>query len=641
MKLFYCLVVSALLLMQTLAADAQTKKDSLTIEKALSRYTLGAPVLSPDGRKALVAVTQYGLGDKLPATHIWLADLSAKTIRQLTNSAKSESDPRWSPDGKYVSFLSARDGESQVYLLDMSGGEALPLTTAETGVNSYAWNPQGNSIAYVSDEPATEAQKKREEEKYDEQVVSETAKAGYVYLIEVNTKKLTRLSRQQVEVNELQWFPNGEALLLFTHVLPATEMPQNQLIKLTVRDSSVQVLPSPAHPFWGDIKISPDGTQVAYIAAREDGPTPHDLFIQSLQTGKVQNLTAKSIDLPVEDFQFTDAHHLLAAIQKGFIARLYKISDDGKSADYGVNRNVGSFAVAADGRVVFASSTSSELSELWQAGADQKAEKLSHFNKAFDSIPLVQPRLIRYASFDGTQIEAALYKPVVAGNKPLPLVVLIHGGPTGAFTDNFSAWAQLFVQKGYAVFCPNIRGSLGYGWNFIIANRNDWGGADFKDIMTGVDVLIAKENIDSNRMGISGWSYGGYMSEWAITQTNRFKAAMSGAGLANLASEFGTESDAYYDRWFFGTPYENADNFLKHSPITFIKNAKTPTLIIQGLNDDTDPVGQSQELYRGLRYYQVPTELVLYPGEPHGFRKIKHQIDFYRRMLEWFDKYVH
>jgi dipeptidyl aminopeptidase/acylaminoacyl peptidase len=238
------------------------------------------------------------------------------------------------------------------------------------------------------------------------------------------------------------------------------------------------------------------------------------------------------------------------------------------------------------------------------------------------------------------KVEAALYKPVTTNTRRVPLVVFIHGGPTGAFINDYSAWVQLFVQKGYAVLCPNIRGSTGYGLNFITANRNDWGGNDFKDIMAGVDMLIAKENIDSNRMGISGWSYGGYMAGWAITQTNRFKAAMAGAGMANLASEFGTEDNAAYDRWFFGTPYEHPDNFYKHSPVTFAKHAKTPTLIIQGEKDKVDPIGQSQELYRALRYYNVPAELVVYPREPHGFKEIKHNIDFYKRMLAWFDKYV-
>ena len=219
------------------------------------------------------------------------------------------------------------------------------------------------------------------------------------------------------------------------------------------------------------------------------------------------------------------------------------------------------------------------------------------------------------------------------------MVVIIHGGPTGAFGDSYNTWAQLFVQRGYAVMMPNIRGSTGYGWHFLESNRYDWGGGDFKDIMVGINYLVAHEHIDSNRLAIVGWSYGGYMSEWAITQTHRFKAAVSGAGLFNLASEFGTEGGAAYDFWHFGTPYENLANFNKHSAISFIKKAATPTLIIQGKDDDVDPIGQSQELYRALRYYHVPAELVLYPREHHGFTEIKHNLDFYTRMLNWVGRY--
>jgi dipeptidyl aminopeptidase/acylaminoacyl peptidase len=158
--------------------------------------------------------------------------------------------------------------------------------------------------------------------------------------------------------------------------------------------------------------------------------------------------------------------------------------------------------------------------------------------------------------------------------------------------------------------------------------------------MAGIDYLIKNEAIDSSRLGIAGWSYGGYLAEWAITQTTRFKASVSGAGMANLASEFGTEDGVAYDHWFWGPPYENPDLFMKHSPIAFLKHAKTPTLIIQGEEDETDPKGQSQELYRGLHYYHVPCELILYPREPHGFRELNHNVDFYRRMLAWFKKYV-
>jgi dipeptidyl aminopeptidase/acylaminoacyl peptidase len=170
--------------------------------------------------------------------------------------------------------------------------------------------------------------------------------------------------------------------------------------------------------------------------------------------------------------------------------------------------------------------------------------------------------------------------------------LLIHGGPTGAWQDSIESWGQLLAARGFAIFYPNIRGSTGYGHKFVEMNRADWGGGDYKDAMAGVDYLITQGIADPQRLGIGGWSYGGYMSEWAITQTTRFKAAVSGAGLSNLASEFGTEAGSSYDQWFFGVPYENLDGFMKSSPIKYLKNAKTPTLILQGEADRTDPIGR-------------------------------------------------
>jgi dipeptidyl aminopeptidase/acylaminoacyl peptidase len=216
----------------------------------------------------------------------------------------------------------------------------------------------------------------------------------------------------------------------------------------------------------------------------------------------------------------------------------------------------------------------------------------------------------------------------------------VHGGPTGAWTNRFDALTQLLVTRGYSVLLPNIRGSIGYGEKFVEANRADWGGADFKDVMAGVDEMVRRNIADPNRLGICGWSYGGYMAEWAITQTDRFKAAVSGAGMADLATEFGTESSPVYDEWFYGTPYENLVGFQKSSPITYIKNAKTPTLILQGDADTTDPISQSQMLYRGLKRYNVPAEFVVYPREPHGLREEKHLRDLYVRITAWFDKYL-
>jgi dipeptidyl aminopeptidase/acylaminoacyl peptidase len=190
------------------------------------------------------------------------------------------------------------------------------------------------------------------------------------------------------------------------------------------------------------------------------------------------------------------------------------------------------------------------------------------------------------------------------------------------------------------VFYPNIRGSVGYGQKFVETNKADWGGGDYKDVMAGVHDLVTRGIADPNRLGIGGWSYGGYMAEWAITQTNEFKVAVSGAGMANLISEFGMEDHPAGDEWFFGTPWESPDKFLNSSPFVHFKDAKTPTLILQGDADTIDPLGQSQELYRGLKRYGVETELVVYPREPHGFHEEKHLLDRLNRILAWYDKFL-
>jgi dipeptidyl aminopeptidase/acylaminoacyl peptidase len=271
------------------------------------------------------------------------------------------------------------------------------------------------------------------------------------------------------------------------------------------------------------------------------------------------------------------------------------------------------------------------------------AEQATHFNKEWDTIPLIPLEIVRYPSFDGKEIEAGLMKP--AGYKQgtrVPFVVVVHGGPAGLFADRFNAWSQLLAARGYAVLVPNIRGSLGYGHDFLISNRYDWGGGDWKDVMAGADYVIKLGIADPERLGIGGWSYGGYMAAWAVTQTNRFKASVSGAPMTDLASEFGTENPGVNigDAWALGTPYENLDLFNKRSPVVFVKNVKTPTLLLNGEVDSTDPIGQCQQFYRGLKRYDVETEFVKYPRMEHGPSEEKHQLDILNRMIAWFDKYL-
>jgi dipeptidyl aminopeptidase/acylaminoacyl peptidase len=266
---------------------------------------------------------------------------------------------------------------------------------------------------------------------------------------------------------------------------------------------------------------------------------------------------------------------------------------------------------------------------------------MTRLNQREPGPALDRSEIIHYKSFDGTDIEALLLTPRdYAPGARVPFVVMVHGGPTGRWSDSFEPWGQLLASRGYAVLYPNVRGSTGYGNRFVEMNRGDWGGGDFKDVMAGVDAVIARGVADPAKLGIGGWSYGGYMAAWAVTQTNRFKAAVSGAPVIDLASEFGTENGSAYDEWFYGLPYEKQEGFIKSSPITYAKNVRTPTLLLQGEADTTDPIGQSQQFYRALKRYEVDAQLVLYPREGHGLREEKHLLDRLNRVINWFDAHV-
>jgi dipeptidyl aminopeptidase/acylaminoacyl peptidase len=355
-----------------------------------------------------------------------------------------------------------------------------------------------------------------------------------------------------------------------------------------------------------------------------------------------KNLTSASLDRTVFGYRWNKDASLILLAADGFTRKLIRYSASSDREDVATAETMpSSFAVADNGTIAFVGENSTEPQEIWIAAAGQQSRKSSSLNKSFDAFSTVKPEIYKYKSFDGLEIEAAVLKPSgYDGKSKLPLIALIHGGPTGAWESSIEAWGQLLVARGYAVFYPNIRGSIGYGEKFIESNRADWGGSDFRDVIAGIDDLVAKGIADSNRLGIGGWSYGGYMSEWAITQTTRFKAAVSGAGMANLISEYGTEQHPSYDEWFWSVPYERPEGFLNSSPFVHVRNAKTPTLILQGDADTVDPLGQSQELYRGLKRYGVDTELVVYPREPHGLHEEKHLIDRLHRIVGWYDKYM-
>jgi dipeptidyl aminopeptidase/acylaminoacyl peptidase len=395
------------------------------------------------------------------------------------------------------------------------------------------------------------------------------------------------------------------------------------------------------------IKVSTDGRKLGFVARRTPGANHKDLYIQSFAGGPAQNLTATSIDRNVTSFVWLNDRTILASSETGFGSSFYRIHMDGKAEKItAINENENPVGFDSwNGQIAFVSNGTADSSvALWLSDGRSPSVKVSSFNDRVNQLPLVRAGFLRYKSFDGTEIEGELLKPLSykPGTK-VPLVVLAHGGPVGRWEANFHYWGragQLLASHGYAVFFPNVRGSTGYGARFSEMSRGDLGGGDFKDIMAGVDYLIAQGIADPDRLGIGGWSYGGEMSAWAITQTQRFKAAVVGAPVVNQLSELGTEDDPSGDIDFFGVPYENLELLQRISPITYIRNARTPTLILHGTEDTNNPIGQSKELFQALKYYGVECEFAIYPREPHSFREEKHLIDRMNRILRWYDLHL-
>jgi dipeptidyl aminopeptidase/acylaminoacyl peptidase len=616
----------------------------LTPETSLNLRSISDLQFSPDGSRVAFVVTEPAKGEAR-ARHIWMYEKAGGAVRQFTYSAKSESSPRWSPDGKQMAFLSNREGgDEQIYVMPANGGEANAVTKGKRSVNSFEWSPDGKQMAFLAPDAKTEEEEKKAKDKEDARVQDKDDKHARIWILTLATGEAKALTKPTLEVKEVAWQAKSDVLTFVGTNHPESDQETDQILSVRVSEGVVKVLVTPHGPV-GRLRATPLGNGFSYVGCREDGPSPHDLMFVELSAGAPRNLTGATLDRPIHEFQWQKDGGLLTAYEDGFQGKLAYFDPSGvlKELTAVGLPSVGGFAASDAGEIVFVGQSATQPQELWSWDTKSEPKQISHLNDAWKEYALGKPEIYKYKSFDGVEIEAALLKPAgYDGKTLLPLIVLVHGGPTGNWSDSIETWGQLLAARGYAVFYPNIRGSSGYGQRFIEMNRGDWGGADFKDVMAGVDDLIAKKIADPSRLGIGGWSYGGYMSEWAITQTTRFQAAVSGAGLSNLISEYGTERGPSYDEWFYGVPYEpdKLAGFLNSSPFVHLRNVRTPTLILQGDADPVDPLGQSQELYRGLKHYGVTAELVVYPREPHGFHEEKHLLDRLNRILAWYDKYL-
>jgi dipeptidyl aminopeptidase/acylaminoacyl peptidase len=608
----------------------------LSPARALDRRRLNELVTSADGRVAAFTVTEPARGSER-FRHVFLYRHGDSTVVQFTRSDKSEWSPQISPDGKVLGFLANRGERTEIWTAPVDGGEARLVPTGKIAIEGFRWSPDGRSIAFLGRPARSDSEEARIKAKDDARVVDRDSLEA-LWTVAPDGTGLRRLTRPPWRVGDFAWFPDGRRIALIATDSAFVDRWTERLAWIGPADSVPTPFGTTQGPI-GDLQAGPDG--VSFLGAREDGPTPHDLWFQPLDGRSPTNLTGPTIDRPIQGVRWLDGSRAVLLVEHGFESRIAWIDRGGTHRDGPVLPvHPSEVAPFGEDELLVIGERTSKPAELWLVTRAGAARQLSDLNRAAAALGAVEPELLRYRSFDRTEIEAAILLP--PARKPgerVPLVVVVHGGPTGAWSDRYEPWGQVLASRGYAVLYPNVRGSTGYGWKFLIANRADWGGGDFKDLMVGVDTLIARGIADPGRLGIAGWSYGGYMASWAITQTNRFKAAVTGAGMSDLAVEYGTEFGPAYDEWFYGTPYDRPDGFRRSSPLTYITAARTPTLILQGEADLTDPISQSQLLYRALKRRGVPTELVLYPREGHGIQEENHQIDRVVRIVDWFKRW--
>jgi dipeptidyl aminopeptidase/acylaminoacyl peptidase len=562
-------------------------------------------------------------------------DVATGNSREMTPAKKSERSPQWSPDGKMLAFLSNRDGKNQVYTADSGGGNAIAVTARKYGVTSFHWSPDGASIAYLAKDDSASASDT------GPQVADRESDLSRLWITELASAMTRRVGEAGYRIDEFQW-RNPSQILVAATDQPRVEESNNAIYGVSVGDGVIKLVSRPPQPFNG-LLTSPDGKQFAVRSTRANGPDPRDLFVGTIGRDDLRDVSAPP-DRAVAEVKWHDQPVIWVRVVDGFRNRIWRLPANGAPVPIDLPLSVDSFDVSRDGVLAYAGGDFDHLPEIYLRAKNGGIRQLTHLQEGWDGIHLASTRIFWTKSFDGTPIESALMKPPVPhpGEK-LPLVLLVHGGPSSNFSAGYgweTAWAQLLVAHGYAVLLVNPRGSNGYSEDFVKANRGDWGGGDYKDLIAVLDGVLEQGDIDPIRLGIGGWSYGGEMSEWAITQTGRFKAAVAGAGVYDQQAEFETEGGSAGDEWYFGTPWEHADVYARNSPATFIGNAHTPTLILDGEEDTSNPVGQSKGLYRALKHLGIETEMVLYPGEGHSPRNGSYNIDMFERILNWYDRFL-
>jgi dipeptidyl aminopeptidase/acylaminoacyl peptidase len=645
-----------------LTAQSAPPISAPSVDQILSLKRAGSPELSPDGRYVAYTVRATNWDDNAYETQIWVADAATGATRQLTNSKKSSQSPAWSPDGSKLAFISDRTDNRQIYQINPAGGEAEALTTLEDGVSSFAWAPDGTRIAYTATEPKPSAVKDRDKKYGEFQIVEQDYRMTHLFVLDVaaGAKGATRaLTSGAFTVGSFAWSPDGTRIAFDHQANPSPASSGSSDISIvTVADAAVRPLVTQSgpdsHPVW-----SPDGARIAFETsmASPDYFYTNRVIATVPAGGGAPAVLTKAFDEDPSIVAWMPGGLFFAASQRTYSSLFRLDVTSGSIARLAPNETSvnSSFSLSRDGaKVAFLSADSTAMAEVYVAGVSGASltspMKLSDENSQTRGWATGTLEVVSWKSQDGATIEGVLHKPAnFDASRKYPLLVVIHGGPTGVsravpFTSTTYP-IDVWVPRGVLVLEPNYRGSAGYGEKFRALNVRNLGIGDAWDVLSGVDALIAKGIVDPGRVGAMGWSQGGYISAFLTTHdAARFKAISVGAGISDWMTYYvNTDIHPFTRQYLKATPWDDPEIYSKTSPITYIKRAKTPTLIQHGATDQRVPLPNAYELYQGLLDNKVPAKLIVYQGFGgigHGPTKPKSQRATMDHNLEWFDQYL-
>ncbi|MFV0388725.1 MAG: prolyl oligopeptidase family serine peptidase [Pyrinomonadaceae bacterium] len=658
-------------LFASVSVSAQDAKRALSIDDLISLKSVDDPQVSPDGRWVAYTVSSKDLKKDKSETRIWMVSTEGGNAIPLTAKGYSASKPRWSPDNKYLGFIATKKGDeeekepSQVYFLNRLGGDAEQITETKQGVSGFEWSPDSKRLMLVLRDPKPEelTEDKEDDKKAKPYVVDRLQFkrdfVGYLdryrehlYVVDLADEKRepVQITSGDFDDSEAVWSPDGKWIAFVSNrsdnpdgnpntdiwlVSPDNKDKGKNLKKVTTNTRE------DSNPAW-----SPDSKSLTYITViaplktlwyatnhlasiniNGGEPTIYTRELDRNAFNPAYSEDGKSINFIIE----TSGEQQLGSVDVSTKQISRKVS--GEDVVYGFSQGGGKTAALI---------TAPNLPEEIYLVGEGKPKQLSFTNKKLlDSVLLSPMEKVSFKSKDGTTVEGFYVKPVGSkAGKKAPLILWNHGGPVAQWDYGFNDWAQLFAANGYGVLMTNPRGSSGYGQDYSLALFADWGNLDFQDAMAGVDYLIARGDADKDKLGVGGWSYGGILTNYVITQTDRFKGAVSGASEALFRANYGHD---HYQMWWeveLGLPWKNVALWEKLSPFNNVEKITTPTLWMGGDQDWNVPILNSEQMYQAMKRLGRTTELVVYPGEFHGLKRPSFINDRYERHLAWYKKYV-